>query len=89
MLWWSSSIYSSSGEKSQSAFIDDMNIAGDQCDRSVEQLQFSLLPMWRRHKYLLLKYLFIDSHKDSSIAGLQYLLEYYMFVLFMKAQFSI
>ena len=38
---------------------------------------------------LQLKYLFIDAYKDAPIAGLQYLLEFYLLELFVKTQFSI
>ena len=64
-FWWSLSVYSSSREKSQSACLDDFNIPVELCDWSVEQLQFSLFIMWWHHQYLQLKYLFIDTYKDT------------------------
>ena len=44
---------------------------------------------WISPSILQLKYLFIDTYKDPPIAGLRYLLEYDMIVLFMKTQFLI
>ena len=73
----------------QSACFDDLNIPVEQCKRSVERLQFSFLTMWWCHQWLQLKYIFIGTYKDSPIAGLQYLLEYYMVILFVKTQFLI
>ena len=35
-----------------------------------------------KHFYFQLKWLFITPYKDAPIAGLQYLLEYHMLVLF-------
>ena len=35
-----------------------------------------------KHFYFQLKWLFITTYKDAPIAGLQYLLEYHMLVLF-------
>ena len=90
MFSWSSSIHSGSSEKMQSACLVNSIIQVEQCDWSVEWLQFSFLMMWWHHQYFcnLSIYLLIPARMPL-IAGLQYFLEYYILVLFLKTQFWI
>ena len=69
--------------------LDDSIKPVEQCDRSyyIELLRISSY-WWTSPSILKLKYLFINTYKDSPIAGLWYMLECYMLVLFINFGFT-